>query len=104
MTAKEIVLALPSRFKGGDDNGVFHFKLEGDGGGEFTVTVANGTCTSVEGLDGEADCIISAASSDFEDAELGRVNKQMAVMMGKIRISNLGAMMKFLTMFNELEA
>lgn len=104
MTAKEIVLALPSRFKGGDDNGVFHFKLEGDGGGEFTVTVANGTCTSVEGLDGEADCIISAASSDFEDAELGRVNKQMAVMMGKIRISNLSAMMKFLTMFNELEA
>lgn len=104
MTAKEIVLALPSRFKGGDDNGLFHFKLEGEGGGEFTVTVANGTCTSVEGLDGEADCIISAAASDFEDAELGRVNKQMAVMMGKIRISNLGAMMKFLTMFNELEA
>lgn len=104
MTAKEIVLALPSRFKGGDDNGVFHFKLDGDGGGEFTVTVANGTCASVEGLDGEADCIISAVASDFEDAELGRVNKQMAVMMGKIRISNLGAMMKFLTMFNDIEA
>lgn len=104
MTAKEIVLALPSRFKGGDDNGLFHFKLEGETGGEFTVTVGNGTCTSVEGLEGEPDCVISAAATDFEDAELGRVNKQMAVMMGKIRISNLGAMMKFLTMFNDLEA
>ena len=104
MTAKEIVLALPARFKGGDDNGVFHFKLDGDNGGEFTVTVANGSCTSEEGLVGEADCVISAASSDFEDAELGRTNKQMAVMMGKIKISNLGAMMKFLTMFSELEA
>lgn len=104
MTAKEIVLALPSRFKGGDDSGLFHFKLDGESGGEFTVSVGNGSCTSVEGLEGEPDCVISAAASDFEDAELGRVNKQMAVMMGKIKISNLGAMMKFLGMFKELEA
>lgn len=104
MTAKEIVLALPSRFKGGDDSGLFHFKLDGESGGEFTVSVGNGSCTAVEGLEGEPDCVISAAASDFEDAELGRVNKQMAVMMGKIKISNLGAMMKFLGMFKELEA
>jgi putative sterol carrier protein len=107
MTAKEIVLGLPSRFKAdaaGGDSGVFHFRLEGDGGGEFTVAVANGSCTASEGLEGEADCVISAAASDFEDAELGRVNKQMAVMMGKIRISNLGAMMKFLSMFSDIEA
>lgn len=106
MTAKEIVLGLPSRFKAdaaGGDSGLFHFKLEGEGGGEFTVTVANGSCSAAEGLEGEADCVISAAASDFEDAEYGRVNKQMAVMMGKIRISNLGAMMKFLTMFSDLE-
>ncbi len=103
MTAKEIVLGLPSRFKGGSDEGLFHFKLEGEGGGEFTVSVANGTCTAVEGLSGEADCVITASASDFEDAELGRTNKQMAVMMGKIKISNLGAMLKFLTMFKDLE-
>ena len=106
MTAKEIVLGLPTRFKGdgGTDNGVFQFKLSGDGGGEFTVNVANGACTVAEGLEGEADCVISATSSDFEDAELGRTNKQMAVMMGKIKISNLGSMLKFMTLFSDIES
>ncbi len=107
MTAREIVLALPSRLKTDEaagQSGTFHFKLEGENGGEFTVNVANSVCTVTEGLAGEADCVISALSSDFEDAEEGRVNKQMAVMMGKIKISNLGAMLKFIGMFNELEA
>jgi putative sterol carrier protein len=105
-TAKEIILALPERYKsedGSGETGLFHFIIAGDNGGEFTVTVANGSCTVAEGLQNEADCVISADASDFEDAELGRVNKQMAVMMGKIKISNLGAMMKFMTMFRDLE-
>jgi hypothetical protein len=32
------------------------------------------------------------------------VNRQMAVMMGKIKISNLGAMLKFIGMFRDIEA
>lgn len=104
MTAKEIILGLPQRFKGADDgdSGIFHFEIEGDGGGSFTVTVENGACSVNEGIAGEADCVIKATDSDFEDAELGRVNKQMSVMMGKIKISNLGAMLKFMTMFEDL--
>ncbi|MEZ5008958.1 MAG: SCP2 sterol-binding domain-containing protein [Chitinophagales bacterium] len=104
-TAKEIILALPERFKAdaaGGDSGVFQFIIEGDTGGEFTVKVENGVCTSAEGLEGEPDCVIRADAADYEDAELGRSNKQMAVMMGKIKISNLGSMMKFMTMFRDL--
>lgn len=106
MTAKEIVMGLPSRFKGDSstEDGLFHFKLDGEGGGEFTVNVEGGECTVEEGLSGEADCVISSSASDFEDAELGRVNRQMAVMMGKIKISNLGAMLKFLSLFEDLDA
>lgn len=105
MTAKEIVLGYPNRFKGdaSTEDTVFHFKLEGDGGGEFTLSIENGVCTVVEGLNGEANCIISSIASDYEDAELGRVNKQMAVMMGKIKISNLSAMLKFISLFEDLE-
>jgi putative sterol carrier protein len=105
-TAKEIVLALPERFRpeaAGEDGGIFHFILEGDSGGEFSVIVNGGSCSVTEGLNGEPDCVIRSEATDFEDAELGRVNKQMAVMMGKIRISNLGAMMKFMTMFEDLK-
>lgn len=106
-TAKEIILALPERFKADSssgDSGTFHFNIDGDNGGQFTVTVADGQCAVTEGMQGDADCVISAVDTDFEDAELGRVNKQMAVMMGKIKISNLGAMLKFLSMFNDIEA
>ena len=107
MTAKEIMLGSPSRFKAEEaaaESGLFHFQLTGDNGGDYTVTVKDGVCQVAEGLSGEPDCVISAEASDFEDAELGRVNKQMAVMMGKIKISNLGAMLKFLGMFNDIEA
>lgn len=107
MTAKEIVLALPSRLKAEEaagQSGVFQFVLEGETGGEFTVNVADGVCTVTEGLSGEPDCVITALATDFEDAEEGRVNRQMAVMMGKIKISNLGAMLKFIGLFRDIEA
>ena len=107
MTAKEIVLALPSRLKAEEaagQSGVFHFQLEGETGGEFTVSVSDGQCTVTEGLSGEPDCVIAASATDFEDAELGRINRQMAVMMGKIKISNLGAMLKFIGIFKDIEA
>ncbi len=107
MTAREIVLALPSRLKteeSAGQSGTFQFNLEGETGGEFTAVVADGVCTVTEGLSGEADCVITALATDFEDAEEGRVNRQMAVMMGKIKISNLGAMLKFIGMFSDIEA
>ena len=107
MTAREIVLALPSRLKAEEaagQSGNFQFVLEGETGGEFTAIVADGVCTVQEGLHGEADCVISSLATDFEDAELGRVNRQMAVMMGKIKITNLGAMLKFIGMFSDLES
>lgn len=107
MTAREIVLALPSRLKAEEaagQSGTFQFNLEGETGGEFTAVVADGVCTVTEGLSGEPDCLITALATDFEDAEEGRVNRQMAVMMGKIKISNLGAMLKFIGMFSDIEA
>ncbi len=105
-TARDIILGLPERFKADSaagDSGLFQFIIEGETGGEFTVNVNDGNCTVAEGLEGEPDCVIRSEATDYEDAELGRVNKQMAVMMGKIKISNLGAMMKFMTMFEDIK-
>ena len=83
-------------------NTVVHFDIEGDNGGQFTVTLKETVCTVEEGLLGEAKCIVKARDSDYEDVELGRSNPQMAVMMGKIRISNIGEMMSFTTYFTRL--
>lgn len=103
--ASEIIKSLPQRFKADKAVGVntrFHFEIEGETGGHFTAIVVDGVCTVEDGLNGEAKCVVRAKATDYEDVELGRTNPQMAVMMGKIKISNLGEMMGFVNYFTRL--
>jgi putative sterol carrier protein len=105
-TAREIILSLEQRFRADkvedDVNVIFHFDISGDNGGQFTVTIADDTCKVIEGLTGEAKCVITCKDSVYEDVELGRTNPQMAFMMGKIKISNIMAMMRFIESFDRL--
>lgn len=105
-TARDIIYSLPNRLKTDkvDDTAThrFHFKLDGQTGGEFTVTLENKTVQVEEGLVGTATCEIKAKATDYEDLELGRGNPQMMFMMGKIKVSNLGEVMKFVTYFNRV--
>jgi acyl-CoA dehydrogenase len=106
-TAKEILLSLPTRLKADKAAGIdtlFHFNVSGPNGGEFTVVIKDGACTVTEGLTGEAKCVVTTQDSVYEDVELGRTNPQMAVMMGKIKINNIGEMMKFAGLFNRIAA
>jgi len=103
-TAKEILYSLPGRLKTDkvDDSteGVFHFHMEGEG--DFTITLKNKQVTVEDGLIGTPTCDVKAKASDYVDIETGKTNPQMAFMMGKIKISNLGEMMKFMGLFNKL--
>lgn len=104
-TAVEIIRSLPSRLKAGAGQGVditYHFDIEGPNGGQFTVRVNDGVCTVEDGLHGEPKCVVKTTDTTYADTELGRTNAQMAVMMGKIKVSNIGSMMKFVEMFNRL--
>jgi len=105
-TAKEIVLSLSDRLKTYkvDPNyqTTVHFDLLGPNGGKFTVNISNGACTVQEGHIGQANCMLTAKDKDYEDVELGRSNPQMAVLMGKIRLSNMGEMMTFSGLFKRL--
>jgi putative sterol carrier protein len=105
MTAREILLSLPTRLKTDKAVGIdttFHFNVAGPNGGEFTVSIREVVCEVKEGLHGEAKCVVHTQDTVYEDVELGRTNPQMAVMMGKIKISNIGEMMKFAGLFNRL--
>ena len=106
MTAREIIYSLPSRFKSDkvDDSAlhVFHLKLDGATGGEFTVDLKDKNVIVQDGLLGNPTCVITAKATDYEDLELGRGNPQMMFMMGKIKVTNLGEVMKFITYFNRL--
>lgn len=105
-TAREIILSLKDRFKPDkvedDLDIVFHFELSGDNGGDFTVTIKDKTCTVAEGLEGEAKCTVKAKDKVYADVELGKTNAQMAFMMGKIKVNNLNAMLKFVDCFERL--
>ena len=105
-TAKEIIYSLPQRLKADkvEDSAThrFHFLLDGPTGGNFTVTLANKTVTILDGLVDTPTCEIRAKATDYEDLELGRGNPQMMFMMGKIKVTNLGEVMKFITYFHRV--
>jgi putative sterol carrier protein len=105
MTAAELITTLPSRLKPGEGTGidiVYHFKISGPRGGDFTVTVNDGVCKAEAGLHGEPKCVVEAADSDYEDVEYGRTNAQMAVLLGKVKVSNIASMLKFVGMFDRV--
>ena len=107
-TAREILFSLPTRLNLDkvDDTAThrFHFLLDGPTGGNFTVTLKDRAVTVEDGLVDTPTCEIKAKASDYEDLELGRGNPQMMFMMGKIKVSNLGEVMKFITYFHRIKA
>ena len=101
MTAKEFIETLPSKVNAEALTGmdtVFHFDLDG-GAMQKTVKVENGHMTILDGLQGAEKCKITAKSETLMRIVRGEENPTMAVMMGKIKISNLGEMMKFAPKF-----
>ena len=97
-TAKELLKSVEGQFdpaKVPGANTVFHFLLSGEKGGDFTVVVKDDKCTITEGLTGEPKCTIRSTDEVFENIMTGKMNPTMAVMGGKLRISDIGEMMKF---------
>src|SRR5213080_3934602 len=102
MTAAQLIQSLPQRLKPGEGKGIdllYHFKISGPRGGNFTVKVKDGICTVENLLEGEPKCIIEAKDTVYEDVEMGRTNPQMAVLFGKVKVSNVSSMLKFVEMF-----
>lgn len=97
-TARDFIMSLPERINPEaikDKDTVFHFVVSGDGGGDFTATIQDGEAKVTEGLDGESKCTIKTSEKVLLNILNGKQNPQMAVLMGKLKISNLGEMMKF---------
>lgn len=107
-TARAIIESLPNRYnqeKGKEANyhTVFHFQIEGEDGGEFTVTINAADIKVEDGLIGEAKCTVKTKASTYADIEWGRENAQMAFMWGKVKVNNITEMMTFSTMFSSLK-
>ena len=102
MTAAEFLESLPAKatpeaVEGMETN--FYFDLAGEGGGRYTVIAHDGDLQVHDGRVGEAKCEIVADAGQFMSVVRGDTNPMMAVMTGKIKISNTGELLKYAKVF-----
>ncbi len=99
MSAKEYLQNTAARLTPSEVEGVstiLHFDFGGSA--NYAIVVADGKAEFKEGMEGEAECVIKADADDFVKVATGDMNPMMAMMMGKLKISNPGAMMKYAKM------
>lgn len=103
MQAAELVRGMPGAFlpeKAGNAQGTFHFILNGEGGGEWALEVANGQCQVREGTTAQPNATVTMEASDFVRLYQNQMNPVQAFMAGKIKVTgNMGLMMQFLNWF-----
>lgn len=102
MTVGELFRSLPTRLRPERAEGwtaTFHFVLKGGEPPHWTVCVTKGTCTVVEGLEGEADCVVRMRAATYLGIERGEINAQTAFLTGRVKVSNLVQMMRYIKAF-----
>jgi putative sterol carrier protein len=102
MDVKKFLLELPENLHPSvieGHNTCFHFDLTGEGGGQYTITIIDGKCTTSEGLEGESKCKVTASVETLNGLLDKSINPMMAVFSGKLKISNQGEMLKYAKIF-----
>lgn len=103
MDVRDFLESLPDRvqkeaLEGADT--VFHFDIRDEGHGiRKTVSVADASIKVQEGLVGEPKCVVTASSEDLAAVLTGKLNPMMALMTGRIKISNSAEMLKYARLF-----
>jgi len=82
---------MPDRLKAKPDlvtkiNAVYQFNISGPSGGQWAVDCATPGGAVSAGATGNARCTVNCTDADFLAIVNGRMNPQMAFMMGKLRI------------------
>jgi putative sterol carrier protein len=102
MTSREFLYALPAKVDPAAMEGletVFHFDLEGENGGQYTIAVSDRKVTVSDGLNGEPKCVVRSTGDHFISLATGDLNPMMAVLTGKVKISNQGEMLRYAKLF-----
>src|SRR5688572_6042968 len=102
MTSRDFIYKLPSKISPEAIEGhetTFHFDLEGENGGQYTVEVKDGKANVMDGLIGNPTCVIRATEENFMKLIHGDLNPMMAVLTGKVKISNQGEMLRYAKIF-----
>jgi len=102
MTSREFLYELPAKVDPAAIDGletIFHFDLEGEKGGQYTISVADQKVTVSDGLTGEAKCVVRSTGDTFIKLATGELNPMIAILTGKVKISNQGEMLRYAKLF-----
>jgi len=100
--AEQLIRSLPDRFRPARAEGwsaVFHWIVAGAAPPEWTVTIADGGCTVEEGHHGEPACVVRTDAATYAGIEAREVHPQVALMTGRVKVSNLAEMLRFVQCF-----
>jgi putative sterol carrier protein len=100
MDIKEFLFSLPDKVAPEAVEGLstlFHFDIAD--AVLFTVKLDNGKFDVSEGLTGDATCKVTSSAEVLEKLLSKELNPMMAMMTGKLKISNVGEMLKYAKMF-----
>ncbi len=101
-TVEDIFATLPERFrkeKAANTELTVQFSFTNK---QYTVKIDKGTLDILNGLAGEAQCLVETDDETYVAVETGKINPQEAFMTGKIRVSDLMSMMTFGGLFRKL--
>lgn len=100
MDIKTFLLSLPERVRPETVEGLttlFHFDIAD--AGLFTVKLDDGKMSVSEGLEGDPACKVTTSADTIGKILSKDLNPMMAMMSGKLKISNPGEMLKYAKVF-----
>lgn len=102
-TVAELFEKMPGQFqadKAGDMNAIILFDLSGEGGGQWSVSIADGQCDVTQGAADSPKSTVHMDAGDYHDMVTGKLNPMMAFMSGKVKVEgDLNTVMKFQQIF-----
>ncbi|MBI2840279.1 MAG: acyl-CoA dehydrogenase family protein [Acidobacteria bacterium] len=104
-TVEGLMRSLPGRIRSEKVAGwraCFHFRLKDSDHPDWTVRIEEGMCAVEEGLQGSPDCLVQMKAETFLGIETGATNPQVAFMMGKVKVSDVGQMMRYVKAFRPI--
>jgi putative sterol carrier protein len=97
MSARYLIGTMPQIFRPERAKGVrtvIQFVLSGQGGGNWYVTIQDGTCRVTEGVSQTAEATIRMDAADYVALVTGRLGGMRAFLSGRVKVSGDASLLK----------